>query len=92
MSEIYFDNDGAGDMDVFGTPIVPVFPFPERMDFEMLIMGMEADHAKVVLIRHFGLRGKTAARAAGFSSEWSLYRREHDLKKILSRQREHFVG
>lgn len=88
----YYDNDSGDSEDIFGTPVVPVFPFPESMDYEWLILSLSADHAKIVLIRHFGMRGKQAARAAGFSSEWSLYRREHDLKKTLERKREHFIG
>jgi hypothetical protein len=87
----YYDNDG-GDGTEQGMPVVPVFPFPEALDFEWLIMSLPSDHAKIVLIRHFGLRGKTAAKAAGFSSEWSLYRREHELKKDLQRKRAHYFG
>lgn len=91
MADIYWDNDEMGEESDFGIPIVPVFPFPELMDYEMLLMPLSSDHAKIVLIRHFGLRGKKAAKAAGFTSEWSLYRREHELKKILERKREHFL-
>lgn len=91
MSEYYNNDERMGD-DEFGIPVVPVFQFVEALDFERLIMTLSADHAKIVLIRHFGLRGKRAAKAAGFSSEWSLYRREHELKRTLKRQREHFVG
>lgn len=86
----YWNNDERGD-DEFGMPVTPVFPFPESLDYEWLILSLTADHAKIVLIRHFGLRGKKAARAAGFSSEWSLYRREHDLKKTLARKRADFI-
>ncbi len=88
----YWDNDSGGGDEEHGMPVIPVFPFPEMLDFEWLILSLESDHAKIVLIRHFGLRGKKAASAAGFSSEWSLYRREHDLKKLLERKREHFIG
>ena len=92
MDEIYYDNDASsGEDSDFGVPIVPVFPFPEMMDYEWLLLSLSSDHAKIVLIRHFGLRGKKAAKAAGFSSEWSLYRREHELKRVLERQREHFL-
>lgn len=91
MDKPYWDNEERSEEDDFGVPIVPVFPFPEKMDYEWLILSLQSDHAKVVLIRHFGLRGKKAARAAGFSSEWSLYRRDHELKKLLERQREHFL-
>ena len=88
----YYDHDGREGEDIFGTPVVATEDFTLGLDFEWLILGMEPDHAKIVLVRHFGLRGKKAARACGFSSEWSLYRREHELKKLLSRQREHFIG
>lgn len=89
---VFFDNDERDGDDNPGIPVIGVMPFPELMDFEWLLLSLSPDHAKVVLIRHFGLRGKKAARAAGFSSEWSLYRREHELRKVLKRQREHFVG
>lgn len=85
-------NDDPSWDESMGIPIVPVHPFPEQLDFEWLLLSLSADHAKVVLIRHFGLRGKKAAKAAGFSSEWALYRREHELKKLLERQREHYFG
>ncbi len=75
-----------------GIPVVAVHPFPERMDYEVLLLSMTSDHAKIILIRHFGLRGKKAAKAAGFTSEWALYRREHDLRKVLDRKREQFFG
>lgn len=88
----YFDNDDRGDGEEFGIPVEATVPFPEKMDYEWLILSLPADHAKIVLIRHFGLRGKTAAHAAGFSSEWSLYRREHEFKKTLERKREHYLG
>lgn len=88
----YYNNDERGLDEESGMPVIPVFTFQESLDYERLIMTFEADHAKIVLIRHFGLRGKKAAKAAGFSSEWSLYRREHDLKKVLQRQRHQFFG
>ncbi len=87
----YWDNDD-GPSDEHGVPVVAIFPFPEMLDFEWLILSLPSDHAKIVLIRHFGLRGKKAAKAAGFSSEWSLYRREHELKKTLSRKRDLYIG
>ena len=90
--ELWWDNSEMSEDDDFGLPIVPVFPFPEQMDYEMLILSLQMDHAKIVLIRHFGLRGKKAAKAAGFSSEWSLYRREHEMRKVLDRKREEFFG
>lgn len=89
---VYWDNDERGEDEEFGLPVIPVFPFPEMLDYEWLLISMESDHAKIVLVRHFGLRGKKAAKAAGFSSEWSLYRREHELKKVLDRKREQFFG
>lgn len=89
MSEQYDDTDVSFED---GLPITPVQPERSLVDFERLIMGMESDHAKILIVRHFGLRGKEAAKMAGFSSEWSLYRREHDFKQQIQRQREHFVG
>jgi len=86
----FYENDAGGDE--FGTAVEAIHQFPESLDYEWLIMSLEIDHAKIVLIRHFGLRGKAAARAAGFSSEWSLYRRDHEFKKNLQRQRAHFIG
>lgn len=88
----YWNNDDRGGDDEFGMPVIPVFPFPELLDYERLILSLISDHAKIVLVRHFGLRGKKAAKAAGFSSEWSLYRREHDMKEILKRKRMEFIG
>lgn len=88
----YYDFDSRENEDIFGTPIVATEDFNLGLDFERLLMSMEIDHAKIILVRHFGMRGKKAARMCGFSSEWSLYRREHDLKKTLARQREHFIG
>lgn len=90
--DYYWDNDGSDGRDEFGMPVVAVHPEPTILDYEWLLLSMESDHAKIIIVRHFGLRGKDAARAAGFSSEWSLYRREHEMKKMLERQREHFVG
>lgn len=94
MAEDYAWNhvEDPGWDEQMGIPVVAVYPFPELMDYEMLLLSLSSDHAKIVLIRHFGLRGKKAARAAGFSSEWSLYRREHELKKVMERKREHFLG
>lgn len=89
--EIFYENDGNDD-EGFGVPVEAVHPFPELLDFERLILTLSADHGKIVLIRHFGLRGKKAAKAAGFSSEWSLYRREHELKSLLHHQRSNFIG
>ena len=88
----YYDNDGRETEDIFGTPIVATEDFNLSLDYEWLLLGMQADHAKIVLVRHFGLRGKAAAKAAGFSSEWSLYRREQEMRRVLQRQREHFIG
>jgi hypothetical protein len=90
--EVYWDNDEREEGEPFGIPVIAVLPEICRLDYEWLLLSLAADHAKVILIRHFGLRGKKAAKAAGFSSEWSLYRREHDLRKALERQREQFVG
>lgn len=90
--DIHWDNDDREEGEEFGVPVMVEHPFPERMDFEMLILSLTMDQAKIVLIRHFGLRGKKAAKTAGFSSEWSLYRREHDFKKYMERKREHFFG
>lgn len=88
----YWDNTGSDEESDFGLPIVPVFPFPELLDYEVLLLSLPIEHAKIVLIRHFGLRGKQAAKAAGFSSEWSLYRKEHSFRKDMERQREQFFG
>lgn len=87
--EYYENTEGEEGL---GTAVEVVFQAPETLDFERLILSMHADHAKVILVRHFGLRGKKAAIAAGLSSEWSLYRREHELKKELERKREHYFG
>lgn len=86
----YWDNTGSDEESDFGLPIVPVFPFPELLDYETLLLSLSTEHAKIVLIRHFGLRGKKAAKAAGFSSEWSLYRREHEFRKVMERKRGDF--
>lgn len=88
----YYDVDSKEGEDLFGTPIVATEDFKLGLDFEWLLMSMEIDHAKIILVRHFGLQGKKAARAAGFISEWSFYRKGNDLKKVLQRQREQFIG
>jgi hypothetical protein len=88
----FYKNDGGDDQDIFGTPVVATFDFNLGIDYERLVMSLEAEHAKIMLIRFFGMRGKEAARLVWLTSEWALYRREHELQRTLERQREHYIG
>lgn len=90
--QLHWDNEQNGEESDFGMPIIAVYPFPEMLDYEWLLLSLSSDHAKIVLIRHFGLSGKKAAKAGGFSSEWTFYRKQKEFKKALDRKREHFFG
>jgi hypothetical protein len=90
-TDLYYDNDGGEDDD-FGLPVIAVFPFPELSDYERLLLSLSMEQAKMVLIRHFGIKGKKAAQIAGLPSEWALYRRENELHFLMERKREEYLG
>lgn len=90
MEEVYFDNDGVEDTE-YGLPIIAVFPFVELSDYERLVLSLSSEQAKMVLIRHFGIKGKKAAEIAGFPSEWAMYRHETEIQLSMERKREKFL-